>query len=118
LPARRLLAGYAIGVGARGAYRLLSSGALTLDLDVGRRVQPLGPVVETIAAPREVVIAAPSSFERPRRIDRGLDLRDRQHVAVGVGEPHLLRLPGRPPRVDLEADRLEAASHHAFSSSE
>jgi len=77
---RRLLAGYLIGVGARGTYRLLSSGALTLDLDVGRRVQPLGPVVETIAAPQEVVfdvIAAPYLGRTPRALADKLEVWER-----------------------------------------
>jgi hypothetical protein len=34
---------------------MLASGALTLDLGVGRRTQPLGPLVQTIRAPREAV---------------------------------------------------------------
>jgi hypothetical protein len=54
-------AGIAAAAGA-AAYRLVTSGALTLDLGVGRRLQPLGSLVRTIAAPHEVVfdvIAAP-----------------------------------------------------------
>jgi Polyketide cyclase / dehydrase and lipid transport len=47
---------------AAGGYVLVVRGALTLDLGVGRRVRPLGPIERTIAAPPETVfdvIAAP-----------------------------------------------------------
>ncbi|MFL6011124.1 MAG: SRPBCC family protein [Gaiellaceae bacterium] len=74
----------ALGVGAWGAYRLLASGALTLDLGVGRRAQVLGPLVETIQAPREVVfdvVAAPYLGRTPRAMadklavwERGSDM--------------------------------------------
>ena len=50
-----LVAGSALGFAARKTYRLLTSGALTLDLEVGRRLQPLGPLQEPIRAPQEVV---------------------------------------------------------------
>lgn len=38
-----------------GIWSLVVRGALTLDLGVGRRLQPLGPLTVRIAAPREVV---------------------------------------------------------------
>ena len=50
-----LVAGSALGFAARKTYRLLTSGALTLDLGVGRRLQPLGPLLQPIRAPPEVV---------------------------------------------------------------
>src|SRR5947208_16952130 len=58
-----------VGVLAAGAYALLIRGALTLDLGVGRRVRPLGPIVLTIAAPREMVfdvVAGPYLGRTPR----------------------------------------------------
>ena len=68
----------------RRGYRLLASGALTLDLDLGRRLQPLGPLDWTIAAPPELVfdiIAAPYLGRTPRALadklqvwERGSDL--------------------------------------------
>jgi hypothetical protein len=78
--ARRLLAACAIGLGARGAYRLLTSGALTVDLGIGRHVQPLGPVVKTIAAPQDVlfdVIAAPYLGRTPRGLEAKLHVWER-----------------------------------------
>ncbi len=53
--AGKFIAITALGLGLLKVYRLLASGALTLDLGVGRRLQPLGPLVETVGAPPEVV---------------------------------------------------------------
>jgi len=50
-------------------YRLLVRGALTLDLGVGRRMRPLGPLAIDVAAPPETVfdvIAAPYLGRTPR----------------------------------------------------
>ena len=77
LHAAPAIAGSALGLGAWRVYRLLASGALTLDLGVGRRVQTPGPLVETIRAPQDVVfdvIAAPYLGRTPRA------LADRLHV--------------------------------------
>jgi hypothetical protein len=85
---KRLLAPALTGVAAlvavRRGYRLVASGALTLDLGVGRRLQPLGPLQRTIAAPPEVVfdvIASPYLGRTPRALadklqvwERGSDL--------------------------------------------
>ena len=62
--------GAALGLGLRKTYRLLASGELTLDLARGRRSRPLGPLVWSIQAPREIVfdvIAAPISDEHRKR---------------------------------------------------
>jgi hypothetical protein len=75
-----LLTGSAIAFGLRRAYRLLARGALTIDLGVGRRLQPLGPLVETIAAPPEVVfdvIAAPYLGRTPRALADKLQVWER-----------------------------------------
>jgi hypothetical protein len=50
-----LLAGAATGFALRRLYRLLASGALTIDVEAGRRLRPLGPLTQTIAAPPEIV---------------------------------------------------------------
>jgi hypothetical protein len=74
------VAGLALALGLRRGYRLLASGALTLDLDVGRRLQPLGPVDQPIAAPREVVfdvIAAPYLGRTPRALADKLEVWER-----------------------------------------
>lgn len=69
---------------AGGALTLLARGALTLDLGVGRRVRPLGPLSIQIAAPRDVVfeiVSAPYLERAPRAlksklkvIERGTDM--------------------------------------------
>jgi hypothetical protein len=74
------LAGVATGLALRRAYRLLTSGALTLDLDIGRRLQPLGPLVWTIAASPELVfdiIAAPYLGRTPRALAEKLQVLER-----------------------------------------
>jgi len=53
--ALRVATGFAIGALLAKAYDLLVEGALTLDVGIGRRVQPLGPVAWQIAAPRDRV---------------------------------------------------------------
>lgn len=55
----RALAGVA-GVGAL-AWALVVRGSLSLDLGVGRRYRPLGPIAVRIAAPRGVVFAVVST---------------------------------------------------------
>ena len=94
---RRLLSLLALAVGAQRLYRLLASGAITVDLDLGRRVRPLGPVSWTIDAPRETVfdvISDPYLERTPRALgsklrvlERGSDLvlaAHFTHVARGV----------------------------------
>lgn len=79
----RTTAATAAGIGL-GLYLLLVRGSLTLDLRIGRRLRPLGPLVLRIAAPRELVfelIAAPYLSRTPRALagklhvlERGEDL--------------------------------------------
>jgi hypothetical protein len=81
---RRLAAFLPLLAGAAGGYVLVVRGALTLDLDLGRRVRPLGPITHTIAAPRDTVfdvIAAPYLGRTPRAmhdklrvLERGSDM--------------------------------------------
>jgi hypothetical protein len=110
-------AGIAAAVGA-GAYRLLTSGALTLDLGVGRRLQPLGPLLRMIAAPREVVfdvIAAPYLERTPRALEAELQVWERgsdmvlaaHHTRVKCGVTTTLETVRfeRPDRVDFRLVR-------------
>jgi hypothetical protein len=65
---------------AGGLYALLVRGALTLDIGVGRRLRPLGPLTLRIAAPREVVfdvISAPYLRSTPRALERKLHVLER-----------------------------------------
>ena len=67
-----------------GGAALVARAGLTLDIGIGRRMRPLGPIALDIAAPREVVfdvIAAPYLGRTPRAlrdklevIERGADL--------------------------------------------
>ena len=80
LPLRAAVAGSLLGVGAA----LVARAGLTLDIGVGRRLRPLGPIALDIAAPPELVfdvIAAPYLGRTPRAlrgklevIERGADL--------------------------------------------
>lgn len=80
-----LLAASATGLVARRIYRLLAGGALTIDVGVGRRRQPLGPLTQTIAAPPEVVfdvIAAPYLGRTPRALAAELEVWERGNDMV------------------------------------
>jgi hypothetical protein len=75
-----LAAAAALALAARAGYRLLARGALTLDLGLGRRQQALGPLVEAIAAPPELVfevIAAPYLGRTPRALADKLEVWER-----------------------------------------
>jgi hypothetical protein len=80
LPLRPVAAGALLAAGAA----LVARAGLTLDIGVGRRLRPLGPIALDIAAPPDVVfdvIAAPYLGRTPRAlrgklevIERGADL--------------------------------------------
>ena len=75
-----------------GGYVLVARGALTLDLGVGRRSRPLGPIERTIAAPPETVfdvIAGPYLGRTPRALadklqvwERGSDMALAAHMTT------------------------------------
>ena len=76
----RLVAAAAGVLAARGVYRLVARGELTLDTGIGRTLQPLGPVPFEIAAPRELVfevIAAPYLGRTPRALAGELQVWER-----------------------------------------
>jgi hypothetical protein len=108
----------ASGLALRRAYRLLARGALTLDLDLGRRLQPLGPLVWTIAASPELVfdvIAAPYLGRTPRALadklqvwERGSDMVLAAHLTeVKCGTTSTLETVRfeRPGRIDFRLVR-------------
>jgi hypothetical protein len=77
---RRLFAVSAGLGGGTAVYRLVASGAVTIDLGVGRCLQPLGPVSWTINAPPEVVfdvIAEPYLGRTPRALEEKLQVWER-----------------------------------------
>jgi hypothetical protein len=74
---RRLVSTVAVLGGAATAYRLLVRGALTLDVGIGRSIQPLGPISWQIAASPETVfdlIAAPYLGRTPRALQHKLEV--------------------------------------------
>ncbi len=63
-----------------GSWVLVVRGALTVDIGLGRRIRPLGPLVIRIAAPRETVFEVVSSpyLERtPRAMTAKLEVLER-----------------------------------------
>jgi hypothetical protein len=63
-----------------GGAALVARAGLTLDLGIGRRLRPLGPIALDIAAPPEVVfdvIAAPYLGRTPRALRAKLDVIER-----------------------------------------
>src|SRR5512141_3124589 len=117
-PGAALLSGYTLAAAARLAYRGLARGALTIDVGVGRRLQPLGPLVQAIRAPREVVfdvIAAPYLGRTPRALadqlhvwERGSDMVLAAHFTeVKCGTTTTLETVRfeRPGRVDFRLVR-------------
>lgn len=111
---RRIVSLSAPLAASAGAYVLVVRGALTLDLDVGRRVRPLGPITRTIAAPPEVVfdvIASPCLGRTPRAMhdklrvwERGSDMVLAEHLTPA----------GRLTTATLETVRFERPHRISF----
>lgn len=97
-----------------GGYVLIVRGALTLDLGLGRRVRPLGPITRTIAAPPEVVfdvIAGPYLGRTPRAMTDKLRVWERGEDMV-LAE-HLTKV-GRLTTSTLETVRFERPERIEF----
>ena len=68
------------GAAATGAYIGVVTGRLTLDLGIGRRTRPLGPLHLDIAAPRDTVhaaAAAPDPHRQTRAMREQVEIRER-----------------------------------------
>jgi hypothetical protein len=77
---RGLAAGATLAGLAGGALALLARGALTLDIGIGRRIRPLGPLSVEIAAPRDIVfdvVSAPYLGRAPRALESKLEVIER-----------------------------------------
>lgn len=99
---------------AGGALTLLARGALTLDLGVGRRVRPLGPLSVEIAAPRDVVfqvVSAPYLERTPRALESKLKVIERGRDMVLAA--HFTPLSGLVATT-LETVRFEPPSRVHF----
>ncbi|QOV41565.1 SRPBCC family protein [Streptomyces ferrugineus] len=91
------MAGWAVGAGGglAAVYLGLVTGALSVDVGVGRRIRPLGPRTVDVAAPREVVfdvVAGPYLGRTPRAmrgklnvLERGSDLVLAEHFTPLAG---------------------------------
>jgi hypothetical protein len=115
---RRLILPLVIAVGGYRLYRLIATGAATIDVGVGRRVRGLGPVSWDISADRETifdVIAGPYLGRTPRALEdtlevweRGTDMVLAAHftpVKCGVATTVETVRFERPSRVDFRVVR-------------
>jgi hypothetical protein len=115
---RRLLFALVAAATGRRAYRLLASGALTIDVGIGRRTRNLGPVSWQIAAAPETVfdvIAWPYLGRTPRALqdklevwERGTDMALAAHftpVKCGVATTVETVRFTRPDRIDFRVVR-------------
>ncbi len=69
-----------LGAAGASAYVGLVTGRLSLDLGVGRRTRPLGPLTIDVRAPRDLVYAvatAPYAERRPRALREKVDIIER-----------------------------------------
>jgi len=85
------------------AYLGLVTGAIPVDLGIGRRIRPLGPLELSIAAPREVVfavIAAPYGERVPRAMREKVKVLER-------GDDMVLAAHFTPIRGRLRATTVE-----------
>jgi len=116
---RRALAATAAGLGlaaaAAGGYIGLVTGRLTLDLGVGRRTRPLGPLAVDIAAPREVAFeaaAAPYAERRPRALQEKVRIIDRGEDMVLAA--HYTPVGRRLTAVTVESVTLDPPNRMGF----
>lgn len=115
---RRLtsVAGVALAGGAAaGGYVALVTGRLTVDLGIGRRARPLGPLVVDIAAPRDVVFdvaAAPYAERRPRALREKVDILERsEHMVLAA---HRTPTGGGLTAITVETVTLEPPNRMGF----
>jgi hypothetical protein len=101
-PAPVVLRAGLAGCAGAGAFVLLSRGRLALDVGWGRSYHPLGPIVETIDAPRSLVweiVAAPYTGAPPAAV--------RAKVRVLEREGNLVVAAHRTPLPVLDAVTVE-----------
>ena len=111
---RAMLFGSCVG-GIAIVYELVVRGALTLDLGLGRRVRPLGPIRVHVAAPRETVfdvIAAPYLGNTPRAMEARLHVLERGSDMVLAA--HFTPVAGGLTATTVETVRFERPERVAF----
>lgn len=113
---RRRLATAALAAGATTAgYAGLVTGRLTLDLGVGRRTRPLGPIEVDISAPRDLVYAAaaaPYAERRPRALREKVDILERADGMVLAA--HRTPVHGGLTAVTVETVTLDPPTRMGF----
>lgn len=101
--------------GAGGLYLGLVTGALTLDIGIGRRVRPLGPIEVTIAAPRQQVYAAataPYAVRQTRAMREKVQVLERGEGMVLAA--HRTPLGGRLTAVTTETVTFDPPARIGF----
>jgi len=105
----------ALGGTVTGTYLGLVTGRLSLDLGVGRRTRPLGPLVLDVEAPQEVVFAtaaAPYAERRPRALQDKVEILERSdHMVLAA---HRTPVGGRVTAVTVETVTLEPPRRIGF----
>ena len=105
----------AAGAVGAAAYGLLATGKMTLDIGVGRRVRPLGPLTVTMAADPETVfdvIAAPYLGRTPRALGGEIEVLERG--ADMVVAAHRTPVAGGMVTTTVEAVRFDRPHSVAF----
>jgi hypothetical protein len=101
--------------GLCGIYVQVIRGALALDLGIGRRVRPLGPLRMHVAAPREVVfdvIAGPYLGRTPRALGDKLEVLERGSDLVLAA--HFTEVGHGVTATTVETVRFERPERIAF----
>jgi hypothetical protein len=104
-----------VTLGAATTYFLLVKGALTLDVGIGRRTRPLGPIQLDVAAPPEVVfdvVAAPYLGKATRAMGEKLGVLERGTDMV-LAE-HFTEVGNGMKTTTLETVRFERPRHIYF----
>lgn len=113
---RRVLASAGAGLAAAaGGYVGLITGRVTLDLGIGRRTRPLGPLVIDITAPPGVAFeaaAAPYAERRPRALQEKVRVLERSQDMVVAA--HYTPVGGRITAVTVETVTLDPPHRIGF----
>jgi hypothetical protein len=114
--AAALAATASLGLAAAATtYVGLVTGRLSVDLGIGRRLQPLGPLgIDILAAPELVfeVAAAPYSERRPRSLQAKVEILERtDHMVLAA---HRTRVGGGLTAVTVETVTLEPSRRIGF----
>src|SRR5918995_717802 len=105
-----------VGVVGVAAYLGLVTGAAPLDLRVGRRTRPLGPLSIDIDAPRDVVfavVAAPYADRMPKAMRQKVRVLERGSDMVLAA--HYTPIAGRLRATTVETVRFQRPSRVHFS---